>query len=457
MRAGASSPRVRQGAMLVALLSAWSLSASSLVCAEEAVTAPTIPHPFGECRIGVWSGTRNLDDDGARLKATCLAQWRLPLNESFRANLSARAGVADAPNRAADSIENSTALRASNTTTRLREGYLEFEQGLVRARAGRQIITWGRADRINPTDNLSPRDFTFLSQEDEEQRNGLNAVVIDAKVGGAWSVSGVYVPRFEPHVVPAGLLPRGVIFAARPAKPEVALKLDRAGTDIDFSLSYYRGFDRFLRYVLVAPAQSEVSLSPASLLPPIVRASFNRQQTFGADVAFNVGKFAIRAEVATSRYSAADPLPTTQTEPARAINRAVVGIDRTVFDTANLNLQVFSIHRGGYTNARALDVPVNLRRLSDGLARLNNEYGRSETGATLRISDRFLNEQLRLELSAIYDVSKRSYLLRPRVTYSFSDAIRVSVGADYFQGRGQSFFGARIKNNLAYMELAWIF
>lgn len=452
MSASASSPRFRQGAMLLSLL-----FVAARVSAEEPVTASTVPYPFGECRIGVWSGTRNLDDDGARLKATCLAQWRLPLTESFRANLSARAGVADAPNRAANSTESSTALRASNTTARLREGYVEFEQGVVRARAGRQIIAWGRADRINPTDNLSPRDFTFLSQEDEEQRNGLNAVAIDAKGGEAWSVSGVYVPRFEPHVVPVGLLPRGVVVDARPAKPEVALKLEHAGADIDFSLSYYRGFDRFLRYVLVAPTQSEVTLSPASLLPPRVRASFNRQQTFGADIAFNVGKFAVRAEVATSRYSAADPQPTLQTEPARTINRAVVGIDRTVFDTANLNLQVFSIHRRGYTNARALDQPVNLQRLSDGLARLNNEYGRVETGATLRISDRFLNEQLRLELSAIYDFSKRSYLLRPRVAYSFSDAIRVSAGADYFHGQEQSFFGARSKNNLAYMELAWIF
>ncbi len=444
MSSSTFSPRVCRGAMLVALMSVALLSVASRANAEEPVTASTMPHPFGECRIGIWSGTRNLDDDNARLKATCLAQWRLPLGESFRANLSARAGVADAPNHAAGSIENSTELRASNTTARLREGYVEFERGLVRVRAGRQIIAWGRADRINPTDNLSPRDFTFLSQEDEEQRNGLNAVAIDAKGGGAWSASGVYVPRFEPHVVPLGLLPQGVIFGVRPTKPEVALKLDRAGVDIDFSLSYYRGFDRFARYGLATPALPSFQ--------PIIRASFSRQQTLGADTAFNVGKFGVRAELATSRYESAENLPT---EPARTINRAVVGIDRTIFDTANLNVQVFSMHRRGYT--RSLHQPINMQRLSDGLARLNSEYGRFENGATLRVSDRFLNEQMRLEFGAIYDFSKRSFLLRPRLAYSFSDAIRVSAGADYFHGREQSYFGARIKNNLAYVELAWIF
>lgn len=450
MSGGVPSPCLHQVAMLIALL-----LATSVANAVQSVSAPTLPRPFGECRVGAWSGTRNLDDDGARVKATCLAQWRLPLGESFRANLSARAGVADAPNRAVGANENSTVLRASNTAARLREGYLEFEQGLLRVKAGRQIIAWGRADRINPTDNLSPRDFTFLSQEDDEQRNGLNAVAVDVKFGGTWSATGVYIPRFEAHVVPVGLLPRGIISAPRPHKPEVALKLEHAGADIDFSVSYYRGFDRFARYSLTPPAQVDALLSRASSLPPIVRASFSGQQTVGADVAFNVGKFAVRGEVATSRYHSLAASFIDHSEPARTINRAVVGIDRTVFDTANLNLQVFSIHRRSYTPE--LDQLVNIQRLSDGLARLNSEYARVETGATLRIADRFLNEQLRLELSVIYDFSKRSSLLRPRLAYSVSDAIRISAGADYFQGRAQSLFGARIKNNLAYLELAWIF
>lgn len=423
------------------------LSATTIVNAEEPVAASIVPTPFGECRTGIWTGTRNLDDESARLKATCLAQWRLPLSEHIRGNLSSRAGLADAPNRASDSVENTATPRTSNTTARLREGYVEFEQGAIRIRAGRQIIAWGRADRINPTDNLSPRDFTFLSQEDEEQRNGLDALTFDAKTSGAWSATGVYVPRFEPHAVPQGLSPRGIVYDARPVKPELALKLDRAGVDIDFSLSYYQGFDRFARYSLVAPAQPTGMPSTGLALQPSIRASFNRQQTVGADLAFNVGKYAVRAEVATSRYSEVDPSPAGNHKPARTVNRAVVGIDRTIFETANLNLQVFSIHRRG--DMRALALP--------GLARLNNEYGRRESGATLRISDRFLNEQVRLELSAIYDFSQRSYLLRPRLAYSFTDAIRLSAGADFYHGQAQSLFGARIKNNLEYVELAWIF
>ena len=34
----------------------------------------------------------------------------------------------------------------------------------------------GRADRINPTDNLTPRDFTLLVPDDEDQRFGTAAI-----------------------------------------------------------------------------------------------------------------------------------------------------------------------------------------------------------------------------------------------------------------------------------------
>jgi hypothetical protein len=395
----------------------------------------SLPLPFGDCRIGIWSGTRNLDDDAARLKTTCLAQWRVPIGADFRASLGARAGFADAPNSASGGSSH-------HATMRLREGYIEYERDFLRARAGRQIIAWGRADRINPTDNLSPRDFTFLSQEDDEQRDGINAVAVDMKAGSDWSASTVFVPRFEPHTAPVGALPNGIVVESRAAKPEFGLKLDRIANDVDFSVSYYRGFDRFARYRLK-------SITTAG---PLLQASFDRQQTLGADIAFNIGKVGFRAEAASSRYQAGSASPH---EADRTINRAVAGVDRTIFDTANLGIQLFSIYRVGYQ--RAVGQTVGMQRLNDGLDRLNSEFAHWEKGATMRVSDRFLNERMRIELSAVYDFSGRSYILRPRLAYSFSDGLRLSAGADYFYGDERSYFGARHKNNLAYVELAWIF
>ncbi len=413
-------------------------SAAAMLSSAHAQVPPSfeagkLPLPFGECRIGYWSGTRNLDSNTGVDKLTCLAQWRAPIGEGLRANASARAGVADALERASE--------RTNRSTGRMREAYIEYENGPMRIRAGQQIIAWGRADRINPTDNLSPSDFTFLSQEDDEQRQGIAALSVQTKLTGPWSVTGIYVPRFTPHVVPVGLLPRGIVFENRPHQSEYAIKLDRNGEDIDFSFSYYEGFNRFARYRLESP----FFLSSGA---PVFRANFDKQQTIGADVALNIGKFSVRGEGATSRYSSGS-------EPTRRVDRAVLGVDRNFLDTANINAQLFAIHRADYGRTPKRAAP--LQPLFDALDRLNSEFGSAENGATLRISNKFFNEQLRAEFNAVYDFTNHGYLLRPRLSYSFTDALKLLAGADYFYGQQQSYFGTLRKNNVAYAEFVWVF
>ena len=43
-------------------------------------------------------------------------------------------------------------------------------------RAGRQIIAWGRADGLNPTDNLTGEDLTLLAPDDDDRRLGTTAL-----------------------------------------------------------------------------------------------------------------------------------------------------------------------------------------------------------------------------------------------------------------------------------------
>ena len=116
--------------------------------------------PYGECRSGYWSSDRNLDDRGDIAKGTCLVNWNLELAEQTRLVLAARGGINDS-------------ARADGYSGRLREGYLETGNDAWRWRVGRQIIAWGRSDRINPTDYLAPRDLTLLVPEDDEQRLSL--------------------------------------------------------------------------------------------------------------------------------------------------------------------------------------------------------------------------------------------------------------------------------------------
>ena len=55
------------------------------------------------------------------------------------------------------------------------ELYAEVVYGKFDLRIGRQVISWGKTDLVNPTDHLSPRDFTD-PLESEEERLGVIAV-----------------------------------------------------------------------------------------------------------------------------------------------------------------------------------------------------------------------------------------------------------------------------------------
>jgi len=92
---------------------------------------------YGDCRAAVWSSSRFLDDRTTVYPVTCSVDYRPAFGEHLSFGLSARGGYADA-------WDNTT------TSTRTREAYADLSLENWQLRVGRQIIAWGRADRINP-------------------------------------------------------------------------------------------------------------------------------------------------------------------------------------------------------------------------------------------------------------------------------------------------------------------
>lgn len=388
--------------------------------------APVLSYdlPFGECRAGFWTSNRNLDDEGSVSKATCFTNWRTSLGDGLRVGMNVRLGINDA-------------RTGQENEARLREGYVEYDFSDFTWRVGRQIIAWGRADRVNPTDSLATRDFTALLPEDNEQRSGINAVQVRYNIDHYSSFTAV-LSEFEAHRIPQGLLPANLIQSPESNRPEIALKYDKSGESVDWSVSFFDGFDRFARYRVDFT-------SPAS---PVFRGTYERAQTLGADFAVAQGAWTMRGEVS---YSEREQECASCALNKRTVTQAVLGADRDFWDTANINLQVFSTDRD-YIDP--MTVPAARRPFAFALDRLNSEFADQELGMTFRISDRFMNERLKLELPAIFDLTNNSYILRPRANYAFNDTLQMSVGVDNFNGDEQSFFGSRKKNNTAFVE--WI-
>jgi hypothetical protein len=79
-------------------------------------------------------------------------------------------------------------------------------------RVGRQIVARGRADGVNPTDNLTGEDLTLLTPDDDDRRLGTTAVRASYYPGDI-SFTGFWLPEFRGHRFPLPPAP-GLTFAA---------------------------------------------------------------------------------------------------------------------------------------------------------------------------------------------------------------------------------------------------
>ena len=171
-----------------------------------------------------------------------------------------------------------------------------------------------------------------------------------------------------------------------------------------------------------------------------------------AAAATGLGAWTARAELA---YSELRPDCTACAQYKRKLARAVVGVDRDIMESSNVNFQVFALRRSSYDDPAGLSGAR--QAIAMGLDRLNSEFGRDEWGATFRLVHRAINERLKLEVSGIADVTNRSGVIRPRVTFASSDRVKYGAGLDYFRGKAQSFFGSRISNKAAFADVSVVF
>jgi uncharacterized protein DUF1302 len=386
----------------------------------------------GSARAGYWSSSRTRDD---REHFATAALW-----------LKAAPRLAE---KAALLVEgwvmNQDLFHEDATGGRWREAYIDLGLGPFDVRLGKQIVAWGRADRVNPTDVVSPRDFTLLVPDDDDQRFGVAALKA-TYYAGTVSVTGLWLAEFEPHVTP---IPRpDAPFTTRervPADPvaQWAVKLDHTGGGFDWSLSYFDGFDPFpdLGIDRVTPAGVELILR------------HHRIRVVGADAATTVGRYGLRGEAA---YTFTEDPAGDNPQVKNPFFFMVVGGDRTVAEHLNINLQYIFRYVVHFRSPVDISNPVE-RGVATQQAVASNQLDRIQHGAAVRISHRWLNDTLEGEVASILSLTRLDYVLRPKLTYALTDRLKGVVGADVFRGPPRSFLGNLRENTTVYAELRWSF
>ena len=385
----------------------------------------------GSLRGGYWSSSRTLDDREHFLES---ALWlKAAPKLSGTASLVVEGWV-----------RNQDLFHENATEGVLREAYLQAALGPLDLKVGRQIIAWGRADRINPTDNLTPRDFTLLVPDDDDQRRGGDGVKATLTLGGL-ALSGVWLPNFEPDTIP---IQRTVGVAIRERVPgetfgQWAARLEQTGKAVDWSLSYFDGFD-------LIPDFGIDRASPGFL---DVVLKHHRIRVVGGDAATTLGRFGLRAEAA---FTFTEDPNGTRPDVKQPFFFMVVGGDRTFFEYLNVNVQYLFRYVVHHRSPVDLADPVQ-RSVATEQAVVANQLDRAQHGASLRVSHKWLNETLEAEVGGTVTFTRLDFVVRPKITYAVTDRWKVVVGGDVFEGQRRSFFGRLRENSTGYAEIRWSF
>ena len=328
--------------------------------------------------------------------------------------------------------------------SQLLEAYGSKQSGETEWRLGRQVLAWGRADGINPTDNLTPRDLVTWLPFEDDQRFGVWALRGNTRLSDTYDLTVVVSPWFQGSVIPLPVLPHAVTTASpdyKLANTTFAIKLNRSADAFDWSVSYLRGLSLL----------PEGRVLYADAMGPGIEFHYDRVQVLGADMARNVGRFGLRAEAAMTWTHGSDDGRPAQRTPDLFV---VAGVDHTVSGNLNVNLQAIGRHVMRFNDPYAIAEPGQ-RQMAIQNAITVGQQDSTTWGYSLRVSDKWLEETLQGEVLLVDFRTRDTRALKPMLSYAVTDRIKTTLGAVIYCGADDTLFGRKKHSNRIYLELRY--
>lgn len=391
------------------------------------------------------------------------------------------------------------------------EAFLRLRFAEADLRVGKQKIAWGRLDRTQPTDLLNTEKFGDPFLRDEEQNKiGVPAVNGSYYPRADWlpeeaRLNAVWIPWYHPYrfplfgerwfppaAVPPDRYKIPSVFMLRqeyvavgfstpnreppdfnPNNSGYALRASAMTGGIDYALMYYHGFDMAPAFELTASVSERVPMTvpPPMDFEPLVaatelRPSFHTIDAWGGDAAFSWGAFTFRGEGAFihGRPLSRDLRFLLEGDSLTAnIAKALLELqgDATsapvVLPSSFVVRDVFEWGVGVDTDVEGylLLLQVNQTDVFNNDTDLLIKDVETRLLGTIRKN--FLQDDLLLQLQAIYGVSSDYTLLLPRLTYRIWRGLEAQIGYLFIAGRRSSVVGQFKRNDEAFVRLRYIF
>jgi len=334
----------------------------------------------------------------------------------------------------------------------LKELYADISLGRLDLRIGHQILAWGRADGINPTDNLTPKNYFIRSPEPDDIRMGNNLFRARYQLNEHIRLEGIWVPFYRYSIYRFDLfdMPDFVKFkdmdnlAWEKSGGNIGMKTEFIFRGIDGSISWFRGFDPQHGIDL-----DHLGIQMTGDIALDLAARAFRHNMIGADFSTTAGTFGVRGEVGLripdKSYSQEIFTPKTDI-------RYVFGVDRS-FRNFLVMVQYSGQWVPDYTDmpelmifresgefiipdpSSFLEIPGMIAEQIEGFNRIiHSQTHRVSHTFLLRPSINLLHETLKIEAFAMYNLSTEELTIMPELSYSVNDNWRISLGGQYFSG-----------------------
>jgi hypothetical protein len=310
-------------------------------------------------------------------------------------------------------------------TPDIREAWVETQAGIFDIKFGRQIIVWGRADSINPTNNLTPYNSLIYSSEFDDTRLGNELLQATVKLNPAISLEGEWVPLYRSDSLPfaklissfpAGFSVGNSVFPGSNANAgSWGARANFTAGWIDGSISYYNG------YKTLPGFDYSLSMSGMALIPTAYRI-----RALGGDFSTALGDFGLRGEICAKfpEKSEDDNVYI----PAKQL-QYVAGLDRTVGDF-NFLVQYSGVY---VVDFQPIDEtvlsPLDVMRIA--MKKLNRQFTGTLDQASHSVTGQAgysaLNDTLHIKLAGMYDFTTREFVICPDVSYDIADAFIVTA------------------------------
>jgi hypothetical protein len=365
----------------------------------------------------------------------------------------------------------------------LDEAYFDISFNAFDLRVGNQIITWGKTDMVNPTDNINALDITrFITGEVDERKLPTFAVTFDYYAKNT-IFELVWVPFFQEHRYQlegtdwaffragvfgeygGGMFPWADIFddsslsiinavssdvtspitpANSPENSQGGIRISSKYRGWDFSLSYLNVFEKYptlrisedLRNAIETDTvQAYIEGLALDELSGLFSSRYHRYHMVGFDFATTWEKYGMRGEMAVffDRYTYTDELEAIK----RPFIQYVIGVDRTFGDNFYVNLQFIQKIIFNYDHEIIED-------------EIQNSF-------TLYTYDKFFNEKLIPEVRLYYNINDGDFFLTPKITYKYTDTLEFALGVNILEGDPYTIFGYYTDNDQVFFEVKYYF